>query len=346
MNMMDILEELCKLPGVSGNETAVADYIKDKLSKLDGVTFRTDNLGNIIADKKGEKRAKKKLMLSAHMDEVGFIINTVTDEGMLKFSPVGGIDPRVVLGRRVKIGDKGTVGVIGTKAVHLQDADERKTAPDFDKLLIDIGANSKEDATKYVCPGDVAVFDSDPVSFGDGFIKARAIDDRVGCAIILELLSRPMPYDFTACFVVQEEVGLRGSTTAAFSVAPDVAIVLEATTAADIAFVPKEKKVCFLGKGPVISFMDNRTVYNRKLYDIALETAKEKGIPAQAKLAVAGGNDAGAIHVSRSGVMTIAVSLACRYLHSPSCVIKKSDADDTLALVNELCAKFADLDLC
>lgn len=346
MKMLEMLEELCGLPGVSGNEAVVSEYIIDKLSKIEGVSFHTDNLGNIIVDKKGEKRATKKLMISAHMDEVGLIINAVTDDGMLRFSPVGGIDPRVVLGRRVKIGEKGIMGVIGTKAVHLQDDDERKSAPDFDKLLIDIGASSKEDALKYVCPGDVAIFDSDPVSFGDGFIKARAIDDRVGCAILLELLSKPMPYDFTACFVVQEEIGVRGGTTAAFSVAPDMAIVIEATTAADIAFVPKEKKVCFLGKGPAISFMDNRTVYNRRLYNMAFETAKEKNIPCQTKLAVAGGNDAGAIHVSRDGVMTLAVSLPCRYLHSPSCVIKKEDAKNTLLLVNELCAKLAASELC
>lgn len=339
MKMFDIFKELCELPGVSGNEKPVSDYITDKLKKLEGVEYKVDRLGNVLVKKQGKKRPKTRLMLSAHMDEVGLIITNVDDSGMLKFTPVGGIDPRVVLGRRVKVGKNGVLGVIGTKAVHLQDDDERKSAPDFDKLLIDIGATSREDALKYVTAGDTAVFDSDFVSFGDGFVKSKAIDDRVGCAVLLEILSKELTYDIDVAFTVQEEVGTRGAAAAAFSVAPQAAIVVEATTAADVPSVPKEKKVCCLGKGPVISFMDGRTIYDRGLYDLAFEAAKDKGIPCQPKLAVAGGNDAGAIHMSRGGVKPLAVSLPCRYLHSPSCVIKYEDAENTLSLIAELCER-------
>lgn len=343
MKMFDEFKELCMLPSASGDEGKVRAYITEKLDKIDGVEYKVDPLGNILVKKSGENRAKNKVMISAHMDEVGFIITGITDEGFLKFDAVGGIDPRVVLGRRVKIGKDAVMGVLGTKAIHLQDADERKKAPGFDKLLIDIGALSKEDALKAVRPGDMAVFDSDFVEFGEGFVKAKAIDDRIGCAILLELLSRPMPYDISAAFMVQEEVGTRGAKAAAFTVAPDYSIVIEATTASDIANVPKDKRVCFLGKGPVISFMDKGTVYNRDLYELALKTGDEKNIPCQPKLAVAGGNDARSIHVSRDGVKTIAVSLPARYIHSPSCVIKKEDAENTLALVNELCSRMAAL---
>jgi len=344
--MFDTFEELCSLPGVSGNEAPVSDYITEKLSGIDGVKYKIDRLGNVLVNKKGEKRPKIRLMLSAHMDEVGFIINTVNDTGMLGFTPVGGIDPRVVLGRRVKIGKDGIPGVIGTKAVHLQKEEERKAAPGFDKLLIDIGAASREDALKYVSPGDTAVFDSEFIRFGDGLVKCKAIDDRIGCAVLLEILSKPMLYDFDAAFTVQEEVGTRGARAAAFSLAPQAAIVVEATTAADVAFVPEEKKVCFLGRGPAVSFMDGRTVYDRGLYNLAFDTAKDKGIPCQTKLAVAGGNDAGAIHLSRDGVRPLAVSLPCRYLHSPSCVIKYGDAENTLALVTELCGRIPASELC
>lgn len=342
--MFDNFKELCLLSGVSGNENMVLDYIVGKLEQIDGINWQIDSLRNVIVHKKGKSRSKTRLLLSAHMDEVGFIITSVCDDGLLKFAPVGGIDPRVVLGRRVNIG--GHIGVIGTKAVHLQKPDERESVPDFDSLLIDIGAQSKEEALRFVKPGDTASFDSEFVSFGDGFVKAKAIDDRIGCAILLEILKKPLEYDIDAAFLVQEEVGLRGARAAAFSIAPEAAIVIEATTAADIAGVPENKKVCFLGRGPVISFMDGRTVYDKGLYDIAFKTACEKEIPCQAKLAVAGGNDAGAIHLSREGVKPLAVSLPCRYLHSPSCVIKYEDAENTLRLVTELCTRICASKIC
>lgn len=340
--MFDSFKALCELPGVSGNEKPVRDYIIDKIKSIGHAEYKIDNLGNLIVAKKGANRPKTRLMLSAHMDEVGFIIKYISDTGMLKFSPVGGIDPRVVLGRRVKVGKSGVLGVIGTKAVHLQNAEERKSAPGFDSLAIDIGAASKEEVLKYVKPGDTAVFDSDYVEFGDGFVKSKAIDDRAGCAVLLELLKKPLKYDMTFAFVVQEEVGARGAKAAAFSVNPEASIVIEATTAADVAFVPDEKKVCFLGRGPVVSFMDRSTVYDRGLYDLAMETAKSENIPCQPKLAAAGGNDAGSIHLSRGGIKPLAVSLPCRYLHSPSCVIKFEDAQNTLRLVESVAERIAE----
>lgn len=340
--MFDLLERLCALPGVSGDEQPVADAILKEISSY--AECRFDNLGNLIAFKKGKEPAKTRLMVCAHMDEVGLMVTTINDSGMLKFGAVGGIDPRVILGRRVKVGKNEVIGVIGTKAVHLQDSDERSTSPAIDKLYIDIGAKNKEDALKVVNPGDTAVFDSDSVSFGENMLKARALDDRMGCALMIELIKSGLPYDCTFVFTVQEEVGTRGAGVAAYGVNPDAAIIIETTTAADIAFVEDDKKVCYLGKGPVISFMDRRTIYNRDLYNLAFAIAAEKKIACQPKLAVAGGNDAGAVHISRAGVKSLAVSLPCRYLHSPSCVINKNDASETLRLLKELCSVIPERD--
>jgi len=337
--MFELLKLLCETPGVSGSEKSVREIILNEIQ--DHSDCSVDRLGNIIAFKKGALRASTRLMLCAHMDEVGLIVTAVTEEGFLKFAPVGGIDPRVVLGRRVAFANGRAIGVIGTKAVHLQDAEEKKTSPPFDKLYIDIGALSREDALKYVSPGDTAVFDSDYVEFGDGYLKARALDDRAGCVILTELIKSNLTYDCWFAFTVQEEVGLRGAKTAAFAVKPEAALIIETTTAADIPYVDEYKKVCILGQGPVLGFMDNRTLYDRGLFELARSTAERKGIKSQIKQAVAGGNDAGAIHVSNDGVKTLAVSLPCRYLHSPCCVIKKEDAVETLKLVKELALSVA-----
>ena len=335
--MLDLLEKLCALDGVSGHEDAVRTFVLSEISEH--ADCREDALGNIIAHKKGKKPAKTRLMLDAHMDEVGLIVTAANDDGALSFACAGGVSPAAVFGRRVKIG--GITGVIGGKAVHnLSDA-ERKTPPKWGELRIDIGARSKDEALGAVKIGAAAVFDSDYIEFGDGLVKARALDDRAGCAILISLIQSELEYDMTFTFTVQEELGSRGAKTAAFALAPQAALIIEATTAADIADVPGDEKVCFLKKGPVLSFMDHGTVYDRALYDLVYETAAENSLPCQPKLAVAGGNNAAAVHVSKTGVRTLAVSLPCRYLHSGSCVIAKSDLSGTAALVKAAAEKIA-----
>ena len=309
--MFDILRELTALDGVSGEENSVRDYI---ISKIEGhCEYKIDPLGSIIAFKKGKNRSNKKLMVDAHMDEVGLIITSVTSGGFLGFSAVGGIDTAVLMFRRVRIGNIN--GVITGKPIHLISAEERKKLPKADSLYIDIGASSKEEALKLVRIGDRAVICGEYTQMGSK-IKAKAIDDRAGCAILISLLMADSDYDFYATFSVQEEVGLRGAKAVAFTVEPDSAIVLEATTAADIAGVEASKRVCLLGEGPAVSFMDRATVYDRDYYNAALKS----GIKCQPKAAVAGGNNSGAVHLSRGGVRTLAISVPCRYIHSPSCV--------------------------
>ncbi len=329
--MTDMLRELCLLDGISGDEGAVRDHIISRI--CDKAEITVDNLGNVIAFAKGKSSPKNKIMVSAHMDEVGMIVTYINPDGTVKVSPVGGIDPRVVFGRRVRIGKAGVYGVAGGKAVHNLSSEERKRSVPFDKLVIDIGCDSKEEAEKLVSLGDSVRFISEFTEYGDGYVKCKAIDDRAGCAIMLKLIDEGVAYDTYFTFVVQEEIGLRGATCAAYTVAPDYAVVLEATTAADIPSANGADRVCELGKGPVISFMDRHTMYDKELYSLAFETAKENGLPCQTKTRVAGGNDAGAIHVSRGGVRTCAVSLPCRYLHSPSCVIKREDFDNAYTLI-------------
>ena len=338
--MKKLLKELCLINGVSGDENSVREYIIDKVKDL--CEYSVDNLGNLICFKKGRKAPSKKLMIAAHMDEVGFIVTAVKDDGTLSFDAVGGVDPSVVIGRQVKVGKNHLNGVVGSVAVHNLSGEEKEKTPEFDNLSIDIGASDAAEAKKYVNPGDCVYFDSEYIEFGDNHIKSKAIDDRAGCAVMIKLMQQELKYDTFFVFNVQEEIGLRGSTVSAFSVQPDIAVVLEATTAADIDGVGGAKKVCSLGGGPVVSFMDRSTVYDKELYRLAFDIAGKEGIPCQTKSMIAGGNDSGAIHISGSGVRTLAVSVPCRYLHSPSCVIDYSDVEDSYRLVKSLIKKVAD----
>ncbi len=327
--MKELIKELCLQDGISGRESAVREHI---IAKIDGLCeWRVDNLGNIIVFKKGQQRPKNRVMICAHMDEVGMIVTYITGDGMLRVAPVGGLNPLVVFGRAVSVGEKGLPAVIGAKPKHHLSKKESEKPPTFDDILLDIGAKSKEQAMEYVSQGDAVYFRSDYCEFGDGMIKAKALDDRAGCAMMIEMINKTLSHDTYFVFTVQEEVGLRGATTATYCVDPDIAIILETTTAADIPDVSGNKRVCEVGSGAVVTYMDSSTIYNEQLYKLAFETAKKHNIPCQTKSMVAGGNDSGAIHRSRGGVKTLALSVPCRYLHSPSTVFSY---DDFLAVYN------------
>lgn len=340
--MTDELEKLCRLNGASGDEAKVREYIRSHITADEVVT---DNLGNLLVFRKGRKTPKNKIMFAAHMDEVGFMITDITEDGFLKFGAVGGINPGVVIGRAVRVESIGgdISGVIGTKAIHQHTKDERAKMPSFDAMYLDIGAGSQAAAEKNVTRGSYAYFDTDFFTFGDGFIKGKAIDDRAGCLIMMDMINGDPEYDAWYAFTVQEEIGTRGAKAAAFTVAPDIAIVLETTTACDIAGVSGGKKVCELGKGAVVSFMDRSTVYDKELYALAFDIAKANNIAVQTKTQIAGGNDSGSIHVSRGGVRTCAISVPCRYLHSPSCVIKEGDWHSVKALAEKMLPAVAEL---
>ncbi len=335
------LEELCILCGASGNESSVREYIcKNSIPYADNI--RIDPLGNLIVEKKGTNLSHKKLMVSAHMDEVGLIVTYINDDGTMQIAPVGGVDAFVAIGRPVIAGCN-INGVIGAKPVHLLDSNQRGKQPEFSELYLDIGAESREQAEKIASPGTYVHFMPKFTRLGGNRVCSKALDDRIGCAIMMELLKENLPYDVTFAFLVQEEVGLRGAKAAAYSVNPDIAIVLEATTAADITGADGDAKVCSLGAGPVVSFMDKSTIYDRELYDIAFSECDKMGLPCQTKTRIAGGNDSGAIHLSRGGVRTIAISAPCRYLHSPSCVADMNDIENCLKLTRAMIEKAAQI---
>lgn len=330
MELKELVKELAALNGTSGDENDVREYIISCLPE--DVSYKVDNLGNLIVEKMGSSTPDKKLMIAAHMDEVGFMVTHIEDSGELCFSAVGGVLPAVVFGRQL-VFKNGVHGAVAGKPLHLLKGDESDEQPKLSSLKIDIGAESKEEAEKLVSVGDCAYFTGEQRDFGDGFTSGKALDDRVGCGIMLRLINSELPYDCTFVFTVQEEIGTRGAKAAAYSVNPDMAIVIETTTACDISGTEGEKRVCELGKGPVVSYMDKGTIYDKELYRLGFETAKNIGISCQTKSVVAGGNDSGAIHTSVGGVRTMAISVPCRYLHSPCCVIKETDLADTEKLV-------------
>lgn len=325
--MLETVKTLCSLAGPSGWEDDVRDYILTKvLDKADSID--TDALGNLIVFKKGSKVPARKVMVCAHMDEVGLIVTSIEDDGYLRFDFLGGIDRRVIIGKRVFIGKSRVPGVIGIKAYHLVDKDEEKNVPKREDMYIDIGAKDADEAKKLVALGDFAVFDSGCVEFGDGFIKAKALDDRVGCAAMLKLIESDLPCDCSFVFTVQEEVGTRGAKVAANTVLPACAIILEGTTASDLPDVPESKIICRLGSGLVVPFMDKGTLYSRSLYKTVTEAAEKSGIAWQTKTMIAGGTDASAVQRSGIGVDTIAISVPLRNIHSPSSIAKISDFEE------------------
>lgn len=329
-----MLKILTQTDGVSGNEEKIREIIRGEAYKYcDSVEI--DPMGNLICRKNGSP-GRKTVLLSAHMDEVGFIINKITDDGYLKFDTVGGIDPKILLSQQIRI--NGLNGVISLKAVHLTTKEEREKPFGLEDLFIDIGAKSKAEAEKYVTVGDYCAFKSEYEEFGEGMIKAKALDDRAGCAILMEMLKKETDLNLICTFVTQEEVGLRGSKTAAYGLKPDFAIVVEGTTCNDLSGVSAERQVTKCGGGAAISVMDYSSVADEGLLKMLIETAEENNINWQYKASIRGGNDAGSISISGGGIRCASVSVPCRYIHSSVSVMSKSD----YFAVCDLVGKFID----
>lgn len=333
----ELLTELCALDGVSGHETSVRDYILNRLNETNTpMEIHVDNMGNLIVHLIGKSAANKVVQFDAHMDEVGFIITDISGDGFLRFDTIGGIDSRALYGHRVRIGTQ--KGVIGGKAAHQCHGDEANKVPSVGSLTIDIGADSKEAAEKLVSIGDCGTFDNELIWIGEDRFLGKAVDDRVGCLLLLELAKQQPERDIWLSFSVQEEIGLRGAGIATEAIHPDFAVAIDATTAADIAGNSPEQSVCFVGQGAVVSFADRATLYDADLYAKIRRMAEENGIPTQTKTTVAGGNNAGAMQGRHTGVRMTAVSLPCRYIHSSACFGKWQDVQamyDLLQLLAE-----------
>lgn len=317
--MFDNLKTLCMLDGTSGNEESVRQFVIESIK--DYCEYKTDALGNLICYKKGKNGAKRRIVVDAHLDEVGIIVTGITNDGFLRFTTVGSVETDTLLCERVRFSN-GVYGVIGTKPVHLCSGDEQKSLPDCKNLYIDIGAKSKQEAESIVSIGQFAVICGEYIE-NEGKIISKALDDRVGCAVLIDLIKNFDEYDFYGCFSVQEEVGIRGAKTAAYGINPHSAIILEGTTAADIPLSPEDKKVCILGNGVAVSFMDRATVYDKEYFNAALNSK----IKVQIKSAATGGNNAGSYSLNMSGTRVIALSVPCRYIHSPSSVADKGDIE-------------------
>ncbi len=323
------LKDLTALPGVAGNEKEVRDAIMKELSSM-GVQFETDVMGNVIA-RKGSKGPK--VLVDAHMDEVGLMIVFIEKNGFLRFAPVG-VPASVLVSKRVYIGKDKVPGVIGAKAIHLQQPKERETVIPVDQLFIDIGAKSAEEAGKKVKVGDYAVFDTEFEELSPGVYKAKAFDDRVGCMLLFEILKENWDgIQLNAVFATQEEVGLRGARIAAYRVAPDMGIALEGTVCADIPLADKDSYATKLGEGAVVSVMDRGSLPNRAMVQQLVNLARQNNIAFQFREATSGGNDAGAIQSAQAGCPVAAISVPCRYIHTPFAVMSQKDYDAARALL-------------
>lgn len=326
-----MLKRLTECNAVSGMEAQLRQIIYSEIKEF-CTKIETDSMGNLCVYKKGKGEGKSKpaVLLSAHMDEVGLVVTDITDDGYLKFDTVGGIDPGILISQRVVSGD--VPGIIALKAVHLTTAKEREKPVTLKQLYIDIGAKDRQSAMKYISKGDCFAFESKYTEFGNQ-IKAKALDDRVGCAVMLEVLKQDWDCDLYCNFTVQEEVGLRGARIASRGINPDYAVVIEATTCNDLPGVGENVRVTKSGGGPAISVLDSASKADGGLIKMLEEIAVKHKIPHQFKASTAGGNDAGAICLTDGGIKTASVSVPCRYIHSPVCVMNKNDFESCKALI-------------
>ncbi len=340
-----LLKRLSEAFGVSGHEEHVRSLILQEIrDRVD--ECRVDPMGNLIARRKGPGSSALRVIAAAHMDEVGLMVTQIEDTGLLRFAKVGGIDDRVLPARAVLVGDGRVPGVIGSKPVHLTEKAERDKVIDFKQLAIDIGASSKGEAERLVRRGDCAVFATDFLELASTgswrAVRGKALDDRVGCALLVELLKEKLPFELIAAFTVQEEVGLRGARVAAYAEDPDAAVVLECTAANE---VPSRKDVSpstRLGDGPAVTVMDNSFIADPRMVEHFLSVAARKGIPVQVKQPTIGGTDAGAIQRVRRGVPAITIAVPARYIHSPAAIMNGADFDHAMALVREAMPRLPD----
>lgn len=324
-----LLERLCNACAVSGDEGEVRKIVLEKIRPC--VTdVKVDAMGNVMAIKHGAGRNRIRVMLDAHMDEVGFMLVYEDDGGLFRFETVGGIDLRVLPGKQVLVGKEHKPAVIGIKPNHLTSPEERKRKPSLDSLRIDLGPGG---AAK---PGNWATFATQFKRIGPS-IFAKAIDDRIGVATLIELLKHAPPnIDLLASFSVQEEIGLRGARVSGYAFKPDLAIAIDSTPARDLPRFDGEENTAYntkLGLGPAVYVHNFSTMDDPRLVRFLRETAEAEGIPLQIRQPGGGGTDAGAIQRSRAGVPVVSVSVPARYAHTPISICRMDDWKHTLALL-------------
>lgn len=337
LSKLELFKELSEAFGPPGGEAEVRQVLRRALG---GAGAREDALGNLLIVREGDPSAPL-AMVAAHMDEVALIVDYIEESGALRFKKVGGIDDRVLPSAWVRVGAGRLPGVIGAKPSHLLKGDERGEATPSDELYIDIGASSREEASQAVRPGDYACFMTEFELFGENKVRGKALDDRAGCYLAALMAMGPVRCTTTFAFTAQEEVGLRGAQAAAYRINPDFAVVLEATSCADMPDPQDRRRSTRMGKGPALTFQDAATIPHPGLLEKLVETAEREGIPYQWKETTAGGTDAGSIHKSRAGIPAVNISVPCRYLHTPCSVLDLEDLEHALRLVQAFLARIA-----
>ena len=328
--MKELIKKLTETYGPSGHEERIREVIRAEIEGL-ADEVQVDALGNLIALKRG-KGGGKKVMLAAHMDEIGIIVTHVDEKGFLRFAPVGGVRPLTLLGGRAVFAD----GTVGTFGMEKREPEEAKKIPTFDKLFLDVGARDKESVPVKV--GDVACFQRPFVAQGDRLI-AKALDDRIGCAVLIQVMRdlKETPHDVYFVFSVQEEVGLRGATTSTYGIQPDLGISVDVTRTGD---TPEAHPMAVsLGAGPAIKVKDGRMLAHPAVKDLLVRTAEELGIPYQLEVLERGTTDAAAIQISREGVPAGCLSIPCRYVHTPSEMVDYNDVANAVKLLVAVLSK-------
>ncbi|NSW51662.1 MAG: M42 family peptidase [Anaerolineae bacterium] len=340
--MIGLLERLCNADGAPGNEREVRQIIANEIRDVVD-SIEVDQMGNLIASvTNGQPR--KKVMLAAHMDEVGFMVVKTGDDEFFEFRSLGGIDPKILPAKTIRIGKDKFTGVISPRTAHLTTTEERKSVVPLDKLQITVGSSHK----KKVVPGDYACFDT-PFVASEGVITAKALDDRVGCANVIWLLKHP-PADteLFGVFTVQEELGLRGAGVSAFRVNPDLALVFDTTPAVEPPLLDDDDlNVQYnvqTGKGPAIYTLDASQVHFEPFIQLFVSVAESLGLHYQLRQPGAGGTDSGAIHLQRAGIYSQSISVPVRYLHTPRGMMRISDWEETLKLIEAVLNKLPEFD--
>jgi len=333
-----LLEQLCAAGAISGQEGEVRKIVREQL-EAHADELRIDALGNVLVTKKGKGRASSRLrvMVAAHMDEVGLMITGDDKDGVYRFDVVGGLSASQLVGKTVIVGKKHVPGVIGFKPVHLTSASERTNSVSVDSLRIDTGGGGNGK----VSIGDRATFSPNFLSLGSGVtrtLRSKAMDDRIGVATLIELVKDgPSNIDLLAAFTTQEEIGLRGARVAAHAFNPDIAIALDCTPAYDMPHWDGEENTRYnarLGEGPAIYIADNATLSDPRLVRHFAAAAEANGIPYQFRQPGGGGTDAGAIHKARAGIPSLSVSVPGRYLHTAAAIVRVSDWQNLVRLLH------------
>ena len=338
-----LLKSICEIAGAPGFESRIRNLVKSEIEAYCD-SIEIDNMGNLIAIKKGSKNPDgKKVMVAAHMDEIGFIVSHIDDNGFVRFQPLGGFDPKTLTAQRVIIhGKEDVIGVMGSKPIHVMTPDERNKVAKMSDYFIDMGM-SKEAVEKVVAVGDPITRERGLIEMGD-CVNCKSIDNRVSVYILIETLKqlKDISYDLYATFTVQEEVGLRGADVASHSINPDFGIALDTTIAYDLPGSTPHEQVTALGEGTAIKILDAMTICDTRMVKFLRETADNKKIKWQSEILVAGGTDTASLQrKGKNGSISGAISIPTRHLHQ---VIEMAHKEDIIGSINLLKSAVENID--